>query len=414
MVKTTTAHPTRHGADLQQGRRIAAPLRLLIQGDPEASPEQWRALGDGLLQGDPPADALAAWMREYGMSRARGLFERALERGIEADAPPPLRAFFAHIEARPAWVDPERLEAGARACGVSGLTGTTVLRDLALLAGYQASAINRTLVLTGALRDGAQRRVAETYKWWVDATAAGGTARFADGFKSTVRVRVIHAMVRHQVLHHPEWDAGAWGLPVNQTDMAVTYLGFCVVFLFGQRLMGVPVSKREGEDVMHLWRYLGWLMGVDERWLVDTEQEGRVALYQHVVAQAPPDESSKALARALMDEPLRRHYRRLPALSARFERAKHLSIQRTLLGRASMESLGLPTRVLPWYLAFSVPAVAGWHLLHRILPGGRARLARTGRAAQTGYLRVLFGEQRPAIAANPPGGSQGFAPPGPR
>jgi hypothetical protein len=327
-------------------------------------------------------------MLEAGMHTARPLFERALAQGVDTvvDAPAALRAFFRHIEARPAWVDDARLDAGARVCGISGATGLRVLHDLALMAGYQASAINRTLILTGALRDGTQRRTAETVKWWVDVTAPGAMARHAAGFRSTVHVRLMHAMVRHHVQRKPEWDTAALGLPINQPDMAATNLGFSVVFLFGQRLMGVPITEREGEDVMHLWKYIGWLMGVDERWLVDTEQAGRVALYQHTLAQAPPDESSRALGRALMDEPLRRPYRTFRVLRQRFEHARHLSIQRAYLGRASMKALGLPTSVLPWYPLVSVPLVALWHLGHRLVPGGRDRLAQRGRAAQ---LRAL-------------------------
>jgi hypothetical protein len=372
----------------------------MIRGNPEPTPAQWRALGEGLLDGDPAADSLFAWMLEAGMSTARPLFERALADGVDrvAGASAPLRSFFAQVEARPAWVDDARLDAGARACGLSGMTGLHVLHDLALMGGYQASAINRTLVLTGALRDGAQRRTAETLKWWVDATTPGALTRHGAGFRSTVLVRLMHAMVRHQVQRKPEWNGEALGLPVNQTDMAVTYLGFCVVFLFGQRLLGVPLTKREAEDVMHLWKYIAWLMGVEERWLVDTEQAGRVALYQHVLAQAPPDESSRALGRALMDEPLRRHYPTLPALRGRFERARHLSIQRAYLGRASMDALGLPTGVLPWYPLLTAPLIALWHLGHRALPGGRERLARRGRAAQVGYLSVVFGRSPADIA----------------
>jgi mpaB/rubber oxygenase-like protein len=312
------------------------------------------------------------------------------------DAPPPLRAFFDVIDARPRWLDEARLLEGARVCGISGMTGLRVLRDVALMGGYQSSAINRPLILTGALAGGTQRRLAETTKWWIDCTEPGGMARFASGFQSTVRVRLIHAIIRRHLRGHAEWDGARFGLPLNQTDMAATYLGFSVVFLLAQRRMGVPLTAPEGRAAMHLWRYIGWLMGVDERWLYDEEQQGRVALYQNILAQAPPDESSRALGRALMNEPLSRHYARWPWLRGRYERALGLSVSRLFLGRRGMRALGLPRFVLPWFPLLSAPLVFAGHWLARLL-GGRGRLERRGRAAQVDYLPTLFGKAAPTL-----------------
>jgi hypothetical protein len=402
-AQATSGIPRRHGVDPASGRRMAAPLKLLIRGNPEPSPAQWQAMGLALNQGDPPMDRLLAWMSETGLRETRPLFDRALRDGIDSlpDAPAPLREFFALIDQRPAWVDEALLQEGARCCGISGLSGLRALRDMGLMAGYQASAINRTLLLTGALQRGPQRRLAETTKWWIDVTRPGGVARDAPGFHTTLQVRLVHAHVRRHVQQLPEWDAAYYGLPVNQFDMQATYLSFCVTFLFGQRLLGVPLRAEEGRAVMHLWRYIGWLMGVDEPWLLDGEMEGRIALYQNVLAQAPPDESSRLLGRPLMDEPLQRHYRRFAWLQGRYERARHLSIERAFLGRAGMQALGLPTLVLPWYPVLSfAPRLLG-HLLLRAWPGGRERLIRDGLRKQSDYLQVLFGGDRPDILQRP-------------
>ncbi|WP_043112715.1 oxygenase MpaB family protein [Solimonas flava] len=397
--------PRRHGADPQVARRIARPLRRLIDGDPEPTPAQWQALGASWTQGDAPMDRLLAWMVSEGLARSRPLFDAAAARGIDAlpDAPVPLREFFRQVEATPDWVDAAQRDEGARVSGIAGLTGLDVLRDLGLLAGYQASAINRTLLLTGALEKGAQRRVAETTQWWIACTRPGGMARGAPGYVATLQVRLIHALVRRRVAARPDWDADQYGLPINQGDLQATYLAFSVIYLFGQRLLGVPLRRREGAAVMHLWRYIGWLMGVETRWLCDTEQQGRVALYQNLLAQAPPDESSRLLGRALRDEPLQRHYANFAALRGRWNRAKHLSIARSFIGARGMRALGLPEGVWPWYPLLSAPPRLLAHLGWRAWPGGRERLIRRGLAAQQDYLRVLFGRERPALAAAPDG-----------
>lgn len=355
------------------------------------------------MRGDPAADRLVDWMQRVGMQVGMPQFERALAVGIEAMAAPPqeLREFFDTVEATPAWVDSDLLLQGAEACHISGLSGMRVLRNAALMAGYQASAINRTLVLTGALAKGAQRRLAETTKWWIDVTREGGLGRFEAGFQTTIRVRVIHAMLRKRVQKMPEWDEHALGIPINQGDMQATYLGFSVIFLLGQRVMGVKITPGEAHAVMHLWRYIGWLMGVDEDLLCESEMQGRVALYQNLLAQAPADESSRALGRALMDEPLRRHYPFLPRLSGHIEKAKQLSICRLFLDREGMRDLGLPTHVLPWYPMLSVPLQAAYHRLHRAFPGGRQRLIRQGHQAQLAYLKVMFGHSAHDITEIP-------------
>ncbi|MGH8456079.1 MAG: oxygenase MpaB family protein [Stenotrophobium sp.] len=393
--------PSRHGADLKEGRRMAKSVGLLIRGDAEPTPARWQALGEALNHGDAVADRLVDWMYSAGMQAAHPVFERALNHGIASvpDAPAPLREFFEVCEQRPAWLDEKLLQQGAEVFQQAGMSAYYVLRDLALMGGYQAAGFNRTLILTGALKGRASRRVAETMKWTNDVTAVGGMARYADGFKSTVRVRLVHAMIRRRVRGMPEWDAAAWGLPVNQADMAATYLGFSVVLLIGLRVMGMPVTREEGRAVMHLWCYACWLMGVDERWLRHDEQGGRKLLFQLLLTQLPPDESSRQLGHALMNETLQLPYPHLRALRVRFERARHLSVTRLFVGTRGMQALGLPRWTLPWYPLVSLPFTFVWHTLHKLLPGGRARMIRLGRQAQLDILQLHFGMLAPEVVA---------------
>ncbi len=393
--------PDRHGIDPHEARRIAAPTLWFIRDKAAAQPTamQWQRIGHALNEGDEPADALVDWMYSHGMKEARALFERVLNMGLSKvpDAPQPLRDFFEHVEVPPDWLDKARVERGVAASYLSGLTGFRVLRDAGLMAGYQAGAINKTLVITGSLEKGAARRIAETTKWRMDCSAAHGLNRFNDGFKNTIRVRMIHAMVRRHVSNHPQWNADQWGLPINQIDMQATYLGFSTVFLLGQRVMGTYITQQEAEDVMHQWRYIGWLMGIKDEWLCESEQAGRIALYQNLLSQAPADESSRQLGRALMDEPLARQYPRWHWLRGQWNKAVHLSLCRLFIGKKGMKSLGLPTWVLPWYPVVFAPLNLLWCLIHRALPGGRQRLIEQGRRAQWAQVDIMFGNDKPQI-----------------
>lgn len=398
---THTIIPRRHGCDVAAGRRTGRMVKLMVRGDPEPSEARWRELGEGLMQGDPPADRLLEWMHGHGMRAAMALFDRASAEGIAAlpDAPAPLRAFFTQVEQPPAWLQPELVEAGQRLFQRMGRTADFALRDGALMGGYQASAFNKTLILTGALSGGNARRVAETMQWVADCTLVGGMARGAPGYRSTLHVRLMHAMVRRRILKLPEWDLATLGLPINQTDMAATYLGFCVVLLLIVRAMGMPVTAAEGRAEMHLWKYICWLMGVEEKWLVDGENEGRILLYQMLVAQQPPDETSRQLGRALMNDCLREPWP--TRLRVRFEHWRHLSVTRLLVGRRGMAALGLPSGVIPWYPLVSAPFTFLWHVLHRLVPGGQARLQRVGRRVQEHLTRMRFGSVQPGVGALP-------------
>lgn len=400
----SAAFPARHGSEVARARRAA---RLIVGQIPSGVSSQpteadWARLGQGLMQGDPLADQLVAWMQATGMRVAWAQVNQAIEQGVAAvpDASPALRAFFEHVERLPDWVDEQRLVRGAQVCGLGGRAGMRALAVTGLMAGYQLAAVNQTLLATGALEKGAARRIAETTKWWIDVTEPGAMVRGGDGFKSTLRVRIIHALVRHHVGHQPGWRFDDLGVPVNQTDMQATYLGFSVVYLLGMKLVGVPLNREDKADLMHLWRCIAWVNGVDESLLhdlADGERSGMAWLFKNLLSQRMADADSARLAQALADEPLHRHYPRWGWLMGRFNRSMQLSIARTCMANQTLRDLGLPVWTLPWYPLWMMAFNQTLHRVARLMPGGKAWLMKRGRAQQRDYLPVLFGEQAPAL-----------------
>jgi hypothetical protein len=355
------APPGRHGADRERARALAARLRMTIPGDPEPTQDQWHALGLALWRGDPMADAVIDWMRSVGRAQAWPLMERGLKQGgasLPDEAAPLKRFLLAHSEA-PAWVNWARVRRGAQVLQGTGRHGMMVLRDAGLMAGYQAAAINQTLLKTGALQQGAHKRIAETATWWLACTEEDGLRPGQEGHRLTLHVRLMHALVRDQLRRAPCWDADWLGLPINQVDMQATYLAFSVVHLLGLRMTGMLFAQDDADAVMHLWRVMGWLVGVEDGLMCDDEASGRVLMYRNLITQAPPDETSAMLGRALMDEPLSRRYPWGSELRGRIDRERHLSLVRWFLGPEGMRNLGLPRRQ-PWYpLMLLAPTAAG-------------------------------------------------------
>ena len=399
--------PGRHGADRDRARALAARLRLTIDGDPEPSEQDWAALGCALNRGDPLADDVIAWMRSVGRAVAWPLMEQGLHGGPDAvpDEAAPLKAFLVQGWQMPSWVDWQRVRRGAQVMQGTGQHGLMVLRDAGLMAGYQAGAINQTLLKTGALERGAHKRIAETTTWWLACTEDEGLQPGQPGHRMTLHVRLMHALVRDQLARSPDWDANWLGLPINQVDMQATYLAFSAVHLLGLRLTGMLFAQEDADAVMHLWRVMGWLVGVEDGLMCDDESTGRVLMYRNLLTQAPPDESSTLLGRALMNEPLQRHYPFARALRGRVDRERHLSLVSWFLGPEGLRNLGLPDRK-PWYpLVMMAPTVAGSVAL-RTLPWMEGPWRAIARRQQRAYQRDMVGREPQAPWSHPPAGQR--------
>lgn len=402
--------PARHGRGLAHAKRIGRLLRMVAGGaGADPTPDEWETLGRALTRGDPDMDRLLDWMTVTGMRAGRALFETALEQGVDAipDAPEPLRDFFAIYGRQPNWVDEALLARGVEVCQMTGAVGAWVMRDGALMGGYQSPDFNRVLVMTGALEKGSSKRLAETSHWWLACTEQGGVSRFGEGFKSTLRVRMIHAMVRRHVAERADWDLIDDGVPINQLDMAATQLAFSIVLLQGVRTLGYPMSAEDGRAVIHLMRYVGWLMGVELELQPQTEPKGMRLLYHTLLSVvAPSDTSGRTLAQALADEPLNRPYKVLPRLRRRWEREKNLSINLFFIGRAGMDNLGLPKRYIPWFPLMMMPVNAVRFAWGTRSAEARRRMAAAGRRWQHAHMVSLTGQ-----VENPVGAGLGAAHP---
>ena len=99
------------------------------------------------------------------------------------------------------------------------------------------------------------RRLFETTQMITDCLEAGSLEPGAIGWRSCVRVRMLHAKVRQRLRKLSTWREQEWGVPINQEDMCATQLSFCFNVILGLKHMGVHVSKQESQDYLHMWRY---------------------------------------------------------------------------------------------------------------------------------------------------------------
>ncbi|OAT67949.1 hypothetical protein AWB85_08715 [Mycobacteroides immunogenum] len=381
-------HPNRHGKVPGVGL-VAKLMRIDSPTD-----EQWQSIGTALNTGDRPMDELVDWMYGEGMQSTRHLFDQALAGGIASvpDAPEPLRRFFTHVETTPAWVDWKRIRSGQRLIQRGGLDTIFLARDVPFLGGFAASGVNRTLLLTKTGQNGQSgdaQRFAETMQWALSVIGDDGLLPQGPGYGSTLHVRLIHAFVRRHVSGLPQWQASEWGVPVNQTDMAATILGAIYVPAVLSTALGVIATPRELEDVAHLTRYVGWLMGIEEQNLPTSFRDAMLRLYHYLMSLHHPDETSRAMAVPMANDPLQWNYRRFTAIRRRIAWAQHLSITTAFIGRAQMRKLGLPTYMPPWYPILRIPINLLRTTTSFAVPGGRSRQAREGLRRQHEFMNAL-------------------------
>jgi hypothetical protein len=306
------------------------------------------SFGPFLMRGDAQADELVHVLNELRPGQANRILKQALDEGISGVRRPPraLVQFFRQIDEVPLWVDWQRLDRGGEALLRTGPLGALVLACYSLPLSYASPDGNKPLVASGRLVQRAYRRLTETARFVVETCRPGGLRRFSEGFKITIRVRLMHAQIRRLLLQRGTWPTERWGMPVNQAYMAGTNVLFSAVFIEGLRGLGMQLDAEERDDIVQLWRYGGLLMGVDPKLCAATEAEGiRLIRLIHAV-MGPPDDDARGLIRALMEVPLQAA--RTPSELALARQVVEIlySVSRYLIGDELADKLGYPRT--PW------------------------------------------------------------------
>lgn len=253
-----------------------------------------------LTREDPLADAVIEALAPQPRPEQEALITQLLS-ARPGVLPPALRALHEWLRERPLWFDGERANAGGAVLLRNGLLAGLVLGFKSLVVGYCSPAGNKPLIFSGRLTGAdLSRRLAETARFVEAVSHPDGMHFGAPGFTAAVRVRLIHARVRHALRGHPRWQADAWGAPINQYDMAGTVLLFSSVLLEGLRQLGANIDARDEDATLHLWRFTGRVMGVDDELLSTSASEARSLWHLIETTQALPDADSRRLTHALL------------------------------------------------------------------------------------------------------------------
>jgi hypothetical protein len=253
--------------------------------------------------GDPSADTAIA--ETYSLGRAEQVRQALLGFGRNSDAapvglPPALCQYFDQASVLPEWADPARIERGHVLLGRYQPQILTTLLCASLPLCYGCAQGAQVLYRSQRLTSGVYRRLMETAQFIIDVLDSGGLGPGGRGVRSAQKIRLLHATMRYHVARQDSWEP-AWGLPVNQEDLAGTLFSFSVVIPRGLERLGVSLPVRDRDAFFHIWRVIGHLLGVNER-VNPAEFDDGAALWDTILRRRQaPSEAGTALTKGVLD-----------------------------------------------------------------------------------------------------------------
>jgi hypothetical protein len=257
--------------------------------------------GWALTTGDPLADAVVADIHD-GHPQARQAVQLGIRNGLDSlvDPPDSVVALLSETERLPDYADSDLLDHGsAPFYTMPPAVHLVSLSAGALIRVYESPSIAAVLATTGRLVDGADRRIRETGKWVATAMLPGSLRVGQPGYEATLQVRLLHANMR-RLVRSRGFDESAYGTPINQVDLARTWMDFTVTSLQAEESMGFGLTTSETATLYRYWWLVGHLLGIDARLIEgisSNEQAHRVdELMQAVTGPLIPESATLAAA----------------------------------------------------------------------------------------------------------------------
>ena len=264
------------------------------------NPDLARRYIEHTLRGDPAGDAAVASLADFPQDEVH----RLINAGMEKSPPPPespreLLDFFDGIADEPSWFDPDATRHGMSAYHrnwdlfIAAHVGGVLVRGFSTL-------IAKAFVRTGRLTDYGVRRLRQNNRQMLEICMPGGLDRHGDGWKLTVRIRLVHAQMRRLLKESGEWDEAVWGTPLSAAHIGFGAAAFSALLLHYAGKLGARLSRQERDSFMHIWRYTAWLMGAPEGLLFRDYNDGMAICRMGFICEPPPDDESIIMAHGLV------------------------------------------------------------------------------------------------------------------
>lgn len=271
-------------------------------------------------QGDPLADKLAIEIENnHGgltnihdlLSTVRTLALESSQRGLTAQDCP-LQGFLQGIRQVPSWVDLDRVAAGQRVHALhTPFIGLSLLAG-SLVGGGQFITASVVTALAGNITHDPSRRVKQTGLLLAALAFPGALAVDGECHDAFTRIRLLHSALRAWLpttgrldKHKKMVPARVYvdgEVPINQHDLAITLGIFCYTNLRSLRRMSIRLSRQQIEDYVHMWRYAGYVLGIDEYLLPKSLEEQEAFMCASMLHQGAPEAMNEHNTKKFIDD----------------------------------------------------------------------------------------------------------------
>ncbi|OIW27348.1 hypothetical protein CONLIGDRAFT_425415 [Coniochaeta ligniaria NRRL 30616] len=221
---------------------------------------------------------------------------------------PSLTRLWTDLTTIPPWADPLQLARGQAVFYRYAGPAIVGLTFQSLLGGMGSYRVVETLSRTGGFGVRvARRRLLETFQHIllvtrdIDSLLPGG-----EGWKSSVKVRFLHASVRRRILQLAKgegktggryYDVAAHGVPVNDLDSIGTIAAFSSTLIWVSfPRQGIFLTSQEKEDFVALWRYVAHLLGAPTEPYFASVAQARAIMESLMMTEIDPSPTSRTLA----------------------------------------------------------------------------------------------------------------------
>ncbi|KAF9564453.1 hypothetical protein EC968_004505 [Mortierella alpina] len=316
---------------------------------PASKLEPLRALGDPLAD-----DAQAALEIKPGEDALEALLAYTAQPLDEQKSTAPQR-LLTQVMTVPEWVDWDRLQRGQQVYWRYYPFMQSALLHFVAAVGTSLPKPMKVVKSTGYLfGQHTKQRFVETAQFVHEVNYSPQYLKPGSGlaWKSMVRVRFLHAGVRVRLLkisrNHPKYyNIEHYGIPINQEDLLSVLFSLSALMWQAMELrLDVHMTTEEREDYMHLWRYVGYMMGVDDT-LDVTRTHGRAdaCLESMMLHLGAPDADSGQLL-STMARNLYPPSRRVLGILDRYK--LHMALAEQLIGSEGWKIQGLPSMTWPY------------------------------------------------------------------
>ncbi len=334
---------------------------------------------------DPVADAVIAELRKAHPIRSPEDMLAEVRRQAASGGPEVYVSFLKETSSVPAWANFRRMERGQRLIAAYGpFMGLSLLTG-SLVGGYMFKKMAMVTALTGRLGmpGDISRRLQETSALVFSMALPGELEPGGRAHEILVRVRLLHGAIRQWMADSGRWKEH-WDEPINQEDLAITLSLFSCWNIQSLLRMGVVLSDEEIESHHLLWRYAGYVLGIQET-LLTASFDREVAQYREMLKHQARPQECPPYGKKILDEVVAK----VPLVREDTAREFLYQTTRYLVGGELVQGLEIEKRrgYLGVPLLFAAGRAYSW--VHRHLPGGEALLYASGARQYRQALRRM-------------------------